>query len=299
MGNVDLYKVFYTVAKCGSITKAAEELYLSQPAISYAIKQLEKQVGGKLFNRVSRGMELTEVEGRKIFEIVSEFLSKLSKAESELSAIKSVANGSIKISASDTFVTHYLMKYVVEYHENYPNVNLSFINSSSKQSLELVKTNKADIGFVNIPFEEKGVLFTGQTGTLHDVFAANNNFSHLFKRELNLTAMANYPLLMLDSTTSTRSEIDRFTNDLGIKLTPEYELSSVELMVEMSKRGMGIACVPREYIKEELSAGTLTELNVSPAFPARMTSVAVNKDKVYSFALSEFLKLLNKYEKTE
>ena len=60
MVNLELYKVFYTVAKCGSLTKAAEELYISQPAVSQAIKQLETQLGGRLFNRTRKGMELTE-----------------------------------------------------------------------------------------------------------------------------------------------------------------------------------------------------------------------------------------------
>lgn len=299
MVNLDLYRVFYTVARCGSLTKAAEELYISQPAVSQAIKQLERQLGGKLFNRVARGMELTEDGGKKMFEIVSEVLEKLDKAENDFSAISTVATGNIRISASDTFVTHYLMKYIVEYHAAYPNVNLTFINSSSKQSLELIKSNKADVAFVSIPFDEKGVTFTGQTGRLHDIFAANNDFSHLFGREIKLEALTNYPLLMLDASTSTRQEIDRFAGDLNIKLTPEYELSSVELIVEMAKRGMGIACVPREYIEDEIAAGTLTELNVSPAFPNRMTGVVVNKEKNYSYALSQFLKLLNKYENIE
>lgn len=299
MVNLDLYRVFYTVAKCGSLTKAAEELYISQPAVSQAIKQLERQLGGKLFNRVARGMELTDEGGKKMFEIVSDVLDRLDKAENEFSAISTVATGSIRISASDTYVTHYLMKYIVEYHAAYPNVNLVFINSSSKQSLDLIKNNKADVAFVNIPFDEKGVLFTGQTGKMHDVFAANSDFSHLFGREIMLSAMTNYPLLMLDNSTNTRQEIDRFLGGLNIKIIPEYELSSVELIVEMAKRGMGVACVPREYISEELKSGELTELNVTPAFPDRMMGVVVNKDKNYSYALSEFLKLLNKYEKVE
>ena len=77
MVDLDLYRVFYTVAKCGSLTKAAEELYISQPAVSQAVKQLEAQLGGKLFNRVSRGMELTETGGKQMFEIVEQALNML------------------------------------------------------------------------------------------------------------------------------------------------------------------------------------------------------------------------------
>ena len=299
MVNLDLYRVFYTVAKCGSLTKAADELFISQPAVSQAIKQLEKQLGGKLFNRVARGMELTEDGGKQMYAIVSDVLERLDKAENEFANISNYATGSIRISSSDTFTAHYIMKYIVEYHSMYPKVNISFVDSSTKQSIELIKANKADIAFVNLPLEEKGVTFTGQTGRVHDIFAANKEFSALFGKEIKLSSLQNYPILLLDTTTNTRQEIDKFTNELNIKITPEYELSSVELIVAMAKNGMGIACVPREYISEELKSGQLVELNVTPAMPARLTGVIVNKDRSYSFALAEFLKLLNKYERSE
>ena len=299
MVNLDLYRVFYTVAKCGSLTKAADELFISQPAVSQAIKQLEKQLGGKLFNRVARGMELTEDGGKQMYSIVADVLERLDKAENEFSNISNFATGAIRISSSDTYTAHYLMKYIVEYHDLYPKVNISFINSSTKQSIDLIKANKADIAFVNLPLDEKGVTFTGQTGRVHDVFAANKEFSALFNKEIKLSALQNYPILLLDTTTNTRQEIDKFTGELNIKITPEYELSSVELIVAMAKKGMGIACVSREYISEEIEKGELTELNVTPAMPARLTGVIVNKDRNYSFALAEFLKLLNKYERSE
>jgi len=299
MVNLDLYRVFYTVAKCGSLTKAAEELFISQPAVSQAIKQLEQQLGGKLFNRVSRGMQLTETGGKQMFAIVSEIIEKLDKAEKDFSVLKNNASGSIRISAEDNVTTYFLMKYIIEYHEMYPNVVMTFTNASTKQSIDLIKKNKADIAFVDLPVEDSSVYFTGQTGKIHDVFAANKKFAHLFNRELDLTTISNYPVLMLDQSTTTRQEVDRFLKDLNIKILPEFEVGSVDLMVKMAKRGLGIACIPREYIKDELESGELVELNVTPAFPIRANGVIVNKERNFSFAVSEFLKLLNKYEKTE
>lgn len=299
MVNLDLYRVFYTVAKCGSLTKAAEELFISQPAVSQAIKQLEQQLGGKLFNRVSRGMELTETGGKQMFAIVSEVIERLDKAEKEFSVLKNNATGSIRISAEDNVTTYFLMKYIIEYHEMYPNVVMTFTNASTKQSIDLIKSNKADIAFVDLPVQDNSVYFTGQTGKIHDIFAANKNYSHLFNRQLDITAISNYPVLMLDASTTTRQEIDSFLSDLNIKIQPEFEVGSVDLMVKMAKRGLGIACIPREYIKDELEKGELFELNVAPLFPVRANGVIVNKNRNFSFAVSEFLKLLNKYEKVE
>lgn len=299
MVNLDLYRVFYTVAKCGSLTKAADQLFISQPAVSQAIKQLEMQLGGKLFNRLSRGMELTDPGGKKMFNIVSEIIERLAAAENEFSQISNNASGSIRISASDIFTTYKLMPYISEYHELYPDVSFSFINSNTRQSIELVKDNKADIGFVNLPIEDKNVLFTGQTGILHDVFIANNNFSHLFKKEIKLSNISTYPLILTDMNTSSRYEVDKFSASLNIKLAPEIEVSNISLMIELCKKGLGIACLPREYVKNELASGELTELNVVPKFPIRATGVIVNKEKNYSYAVAEFLKLLNKYENND
>jgi len=299
MVNLDLYRVFYTVAKCGSLTKAAEELFISQPAVSQAIKQLEQQLGGKLFNRVSRGMELSDTGGKQMFAIVSEVIERLDKAENEFSVLKNNATGSIRISAEDNVTTYFLMKYIIEYHEMYPNVVMTFTNASTKQSIELIKSNKADIAFVDLPVHDNSVYFTGQTGKIHDVFAANKAYSHLFNRQLDITTISNYPVLMLDPSTTTRQQIDSFLSDLNIKIQPEFEVGSVDLMVKMAKRGLGIACIPREYIKDELESGELFELNVTPLFPIRANGVIVNKDRNFSFAVCEFLKLLNKYEKVE
>ena len=112
MVNLDLYRVFYTVAKCGSLTKAAEELYISQPAVSQAVKQLESQLGGKLFNRTHKGMELSDTGGKQIFDTVEKALKLLSEAETKYSELKNTATGVVRICASDTVSTHFLLRYI-------------------------------------------------------------------------------------------------------------------------------------------------------------------------------------------
>lgn len=296
MVNLELYKVFYTVAKCGSLTKAADELFISQPAVSQAIKQLETQLGGKLFNRVSRGMELTENGGKAIFEYVSAAIALLEKAEDKFSQVNKVAMGSLRISGADTIITHVIMKYIIEFHELYPNVNISFMNSTSHETIEAIKSGKADIGFVNLPISDNGVLFTGQMGKLHDIFVVNEKYKDLLGRKVTLNSLSDYPLLMLEQNTSTRQEFINFTHSLNIDLVPEFELGSLELCVQMAKNGLGVACVSREFVKDELEKGELFELDVIPELPVRATGVIINKGKETTFALNEFMNLLNKYE---
>ena len=102
MVNLELYRVFYTVAKCGSLTKAAEELYISQPAVSQSIKQLENQLGISLFNRTHRGMELSAQGGKLIFAEVERALRLFDDAKNRIEQTKASATGTLRIGASDT-----------------------------------------------------------------------------------------------------------------------------------------------------------------------------------------------------
>ncbi len=294
MVDLDLYRVFYTVAKCGSLTKAAEELYISQPAVSQAIKQLETQLGGKLFNRVSRGMELTETGGVQMLSIVEQALKMLDSAEDRFKEIRNVATGTLRISASDINITHFLMRYIKKYHEMYPNVVITLKDGTSKETVELIKAGKADVGLINLPVYDKDILLTGQTGEIEDIFVASDKYSDLFDKTIELKDIPNYPILMLDNGTTTSKEIYNFLESLNINVVPEFEVGSVELLVEMAKNGMGVACIPRRYILDELKKNELREIKVTPALPLRMTGIIINKDGAeHSFALKEFIRILD------
>lgn len=294
MVDLDLYRVFYTVTKCGSLTKAAEELYISQPAVSQAIKQLESQLGGKLFNRVSRGMELTETGGKQMFDIVEQALKMLDSAEDRFRERRNIATGQIRIAAADTIVTHFLMRYIKKYHEIYPNVNIIFKNSTTKEALDMIKSNKADIGMVNLPIYDKDVIMTGQTGIIEDIFVASDKYKELFDKNLSLRDLPDYPVLMLDGTTSTTKEINDFFDSMSIKIVPEFEAGSIELLIEMAKNGLGIACVPRRYVLDELAKKELHEVKVTPSLPLRATGVIIRGEiEEHSFAVKEFIKVLD------
>lgn len=294
MVNLDLYRVFYTVAKCGSLTRAAEELYISQPAVSQAIKQLENQLGGKLFNRTHKGMELSDTGGKQIFSTVEHALRLLTDAENKYSELKNTATGVVRICASDTVSTHFLLKYIKEYHEKYPNVNLILENGTSAETIELLKNKKGDIGFVNLPIDDKDIHLSNTVMQLHDTFVASDKFSELFSQRIDLRRLQDYPLLMLELSTATRQAIVSFAHSQGIHLHPEIELASLELMTELAKNGIGIACIPREFVMHELEEGTLKEIKTNPELPSRAIGLALPKDTELTFAVKEFLKMLNK-----
>lgn len=294
MVNLELYRVFYTVAKCGSLTKAAEELYISQPAVSQAIKQLENQLGGQLFVRTHKGMELSETGGKQIFKTVEDALKLFDQAESKYAELKDTATGVVRICASDTVSTHFLLPYIKEYHEKYPDVNLVLQNCTSSETIELLKNKKADVGFVNLPIDDSEINLMNTVMQLHDTFVASDKFAELTDSVIDLKRLQDYPLLMLELSTATRQAIVTFAHSQGIHLHPEIELASLELMTSLAKNGLGIACIPREFVYHELNEEkSLCEIKTSPSLPTRAIGLALPKSESMTFAVKEFVKLIN------
>ena len=297
MVNLELYKVFYTVAKCGSLTKAAEELYISQPAVSQAIKQLETQLGGQLFNRTHKGMELTETGGKQIFDTVEKALKLFDEAEKKYLELKDTATGVIRICASDTVSTHFLLPFIKEYHEKYPEVNLILENGTSQETIELLKNNKGDVGFVNLPVDDRDINLVDTVMHLHDTFVASDKFSSLKDKKVDLKTLQDYPLLMLELSSATRQAIVSFAHSQGVHLHPEIELSSLELMTSFAKNGIGIACIPKEFVKHELlEEKSLFEIKTNPVLPTRAIGLAVPKDVELTFAVKEFVNMIKKHK---
>ena len=289
MANLELYKAFYTVAKCGSLTKAA---YISQPAVSQAIKQLETQLGGTLFNRTHKGMELSETGGKQIFPLVEQALKLFEQVESKYAELKDTATGVVRICASDTVATHFLLPYIKRYHEKYPDVNLILQNGTSGETIELLKNKKGDIGFVNLPIDDSDVNLLSSVMQLHDTFVASDRFAELETGVVELKRLQDYPLLMLELSTATRQAIVSFAHSQGIHLHPEIELASLELMAELAKSGIGIACIPREFVSHEINSGSLKEIITAPALPARAIGLCLPKGENLTFAVKEFLKMV-------
>lgn len=293
MVNLELYRVFYTVARCGSLTKAAEELYISQPAVSQAVKQLENQLGTSLFNRMHKGMELSKQGGELIYADVERALQLLSGVEDKLSELKQSATGTLRIGASETIFQYILADKIVAYNKQYPQVKIDLISDVSPKIIELLKTDRCDVGFLNLPIEEdEGIRLSASVALLNDVFVAGDAFSELKGKELTVWDLQKYPLLMLEQNTVARAAIDHYAESLGVSLRPAVEVGSWDFMKRLVTDGMGIGCLPREYAQRRLRDGELFELNVTPAMPSRSVGLALAKNANMPFSLRAFINLV-------
>ena len=279
-------KIFHESAKHHRRDKFLERRF------SQAIKQLETQLGGTLFNRTHKGMELSETGGKQIFPLVEQALKLFEQVESKYAELKDTATGVVRICASDTVATHFLLPYIKRYHEKYPDVNLILQNGTSGETIELLKNKKGDIGFVNLPIDDSDVNLLSSVMQLHDTFVASDRFAELETGVVELKRLQDYPLLMLELSTATRQAIVSFAHSQGIHLHPEIELASLELMAELAKSGIGIACIPREFVSHEINSGSLKEIITAPALPARAIGLCLPKGENLTFAVKEFLKMV-------
>ena len=171
---IELYKIFNTVATTQSISKAANELFMTQSAVSQAIKQLENSIDMVLFIRTAKGVELSEA-GNTLYKYTSSAMELLDTGLYKLESLKSLDEGELKIAASDTISIYYLSPRLEKFHKMYPNIKIKIINRVTSESIELLKSGKVDIAFGNLPFEDNN-LEIKKCMTIHDTFVAGNDF---------------------------------------------------------------------------------------------------------------------------
>ena len=290
MVNLDLYRVFYTVAKSGSLTKAAEELYISQPAVSRSIKQLETQLGVSLFTRTHRGMKLSPQGGELIFDEVERALTLLVDAENRIAARKTTATGTLRIGASDTIFEYFLADKIVDFHERFPEVNIDLVADFTPDTIAKLKEDKCDVAFVNLPIKTDADLkLYGNCMLLNDTFVTGGKFADLAEEKLTLAELKKYPLIFMDKNTVARRSLDAFLQSIGVSLQPAIEVGSWDLMKRLVARGMGIGVIPREYITKEKENGALYELQTDVALPTRSVGMLLHKSTPISYAVHCFI----------
>lgn len=294
MVNLELYRVFNTVAKCGSLTKAAQELFISQPAVSQSIKQLEGQLGVTLFNRTHRGMELSAAGGKLIFKKVEEALRLLDEAESTFTDLRTTDTATIRIGATDAIFYYLLADKIAQYNAEYPSVKFELISATSPETIGQLKEGRCDIAFVNLPIEDDDVKFYGTVAYLNDIFVAGERFSNLKDNPVHIKNLQELPILMIEENTVARHALSAFLDNLGVRLHPDIEVANWDLMIKFAVKGMGVGCIPREYCKKELEDGTLFEVPITTSLPVRGVGIALAKHVPLSSAMKEFIAMFTK-----
>ena len=293
-GKLEHYLVFCNVVQNKSFSKAAQDLFLSQPAVSQAVRQLEEQLGTQLLLRSSKKVELT-AEGKLLYEYASSALGLLESAEHQLGGLHELKVGQLRLAAGDITARHLLLPALEHFHQIYPQVHLSIFNRTSMGSLELLRAGRIDAAFLNLPIEDDRITVHWER-PIHDIFVAGEKFSSLKEKTLTLRELAAQPLIMLEEKANSRLYVQRFFLRKGIELNPEIELASYELMGELARINLGLSCMVREFCAEELRQKKVFEVNLAEPIPARSIGMVSLKGVSLPPAASRFLELLQSLE---
>lgn len=259
--NLSMYKIFAVVAETGSISGAAKKLFISQPAISKTIANLEMDLQTTLFIRNSRGVTLTD-EGRLLYRHVSDAFRSIEAGESELKRFKDMGIGHLTIGVSTTLCRYRLLPYLKPFVEQYPHISINIISQSTNQTLELLSDGTIDIGLIARQKHMRQIEFAS-LGEIEDVFVATPNYLNYLQmrhQAEGLDILNAGTLMLLDKANATRQFIDYFLEENHIHAANLIETTTMDLLIEFARTGLGIACVIKDFVKDDLKNGTLVEI---------------------------------------
>lgn len=295
--NLNQYKIFYTVALTGNISHAAEKLYISQPAISKAVSKLEENMNTRLFLRNHRGVILTN-EGKILFEQLKIAFDAIKIGEERIKKINELGIGQIKIGASTTLAKYMLIPYLKKFAEQFPHIKIVIECQSSSRTAKLLDENEIDIAlmvkpelnynFNFYPVKEIEYIFVAAQPYLDNLHMREDLSALTAKeKELNLFKSAN--LMLLDEENITRQYVDTYFNDNNIEFTHLLEVSNMDLIIEFARIGLGMACVIKEFVHDDLANGKISEIPLLTPIPKKSVGFAYSQKIPLSSSAEKFV----------
>lgn len=288
--NYELYKVFYLAAKTGSLTQAAKALYLTQPSVSHAIKQLESSFGLPLFIRTAKGVSLTQ-EGAMLYSYIEQSQILITLAEEKMAALKNLDSGELRIGGSDSLFKHYLLPHLEDFHARYPGIKLHLNHGTTPETIAFLKEGRIDLGVVRMPIVDPQLDVRGSF-QLQDCFVAGARYAELQDKVLSLEMLMHYPIILFSRNSRVRVAISELVQSYGYNLKPDIEVGSVDLLIECARRGLGISFVTREFVSRELEEGSLFEVRLDVPVPPSQVGIMTMRNMPLSITARKFIELV-------
>lgn len=287
MINYELYKVFYLTAKTGSLTQAAKILFLTQPSVSHAIKQLEDSLGVILFSRHSKGVDLTK-EGAVLYAYIEQAQTFIALAEKKMTELKNLDSGELRIGGSDSLFKHFLLPYLEAFRRQYPGIGIHLTHGTTPEMIAFLKEGKIDFGVVRMPIADPQIEVR-EVIQLQDSFVAGPRYDELQGKIITMEHLLRYPIILFSRNSRARIAITELFHDYGLALKPEIEVGSVDLLIEFAVKGLGISYVTRDFAARNLEDGSLFEIQLDVSLPPSRVGIMTLQNMPLSKAAQEFI----------
>ncbi len=276
--NLELYKAFYYVAKNKSITQAANELMVSQPAVSKSIKTLERDLNTPLFNRNSDGVTLNTA-GELLYNKIKQSMELIISAEKDVDSYNNMEHGTINIGAGNTIM------------QMYPNINVIVHTLVTDELLKRAQLGLVDIVFTHLPNDIPSNFKTYKLKKLHDILVVNKDSSYKDKI-ITKKDLSNLPLILLPYNASNRKNFNKFCTNHNIVIHPLMEIGNDLIIEDCASNGLGVGLVVKEYVQNRLDNNELFELNTNFKLEEKDLVCVVEENRNNNIIISNFIKLL-------
>ena len=284
--NLAKYKIFLSAAENKSVSKAAAQLYISQPAVSITIKKLEENLHTTLFIRRSKGVELTE-KGRVLYDSVKKALTMLWDAEKSLRS--PFHTGYLRIASSNVLCKHFLMPYLKRFSGLYPDTDLTITCTSSVEAYAMLSACRIDLALVVRP-EDSGISVYHPLGAIEYIFVCTAAYRERWAcADDEIFGYAN--IMLLDKDNISRQHINVYYAKNGIIPWHILEVNEMDLLIEFAKMGIGVSCVVKQFVEQELESGTLVEIELSEPVPPREIGFLYNDIQPFNENILKFIRV--------
>lgn len=293
--NLELYKIFLSVANNKNITRASKELRISQPAISKAIKNLEESLGGQLFIRTQKGVVLTK-EGEELYKYVSKGLEYINNAENKFNELINLETGTIRVGVSSTLARQFLLPYIETFHKLYPKIHIDINTNLWSTLFQKLKNGLIDIIILNVSdMKYDSDIEIIKCKKIQDCFIVGKKYKELTKEKISIKELTKYPLIIQSKGSNARISLDNFCLKNNVNLKPEMELTSYSMVNECAKIGLGIGYATKEFIEKELKNNELFEVKLKEKIPNRYIGIAISKNNIPNFSTKKMIEIITKH----
>ncbi len=288
-------QVFHTVARLLSFTKAADALHMTQPAVTFQVRQLEAYFNTRLFDRTHNSITLTEV-GERVYEFATTIFEQYALMEKTVTEMTGDINGVLMIGASTTIAEYLLPVLLGDFKIKYPDVHIRLKVSNTEGIVSMVENNVIDLGVVEAPVSNKSLVVNL---CRMDQLVALVPWGHPLaqRKEVSVKKLVTYPYISREEGSGTREVITEYFNQAGLSfddLNVVMELGSIEAIKGAVASGMGVSILSRAAIQKDLQLGMLKEIELNPPLERPFSFVYQNQ-KFRLQAIEELLKFLHNY----
>lgn len=277
--NLNLYKTFYDVAKYGSISKAAQYGFTSQPAVSKSIKRLEDELGVQLFYRNLNGVELTD-KGNELLYFVEKSYSNLVVAERTMVETENLERGKLSIGMPSNIGSFFLFDKIINFHRKYPNIEITIVTGSTSKLISLLDSHQVDFVIDTSPINVKlneGIKITKLDEVQYCFVVKNNTQNGEYKDIKSLDDLKDKPLILPIPGTSNRNDLDELLLKNKVEIQNVINIHTSEMIISAIKKDLGIGYIIYNLVEDDIKKGEIEILDIKDKLPTVEINIIFNK----------------------